>query len=393
MSANSILDSDGIFRCIPLAALVTPATLSVKAKYMNVTTSEPVASLNISTLMLTFEDLDENLDMRNAIQRFAEIRSGTHGEYWIVGSSLHLAKIVSASAGSGEIFRIAKPLSGPNMTYQIDLHIPVIKCESSSTAVARNTTAAAVIAAGEGGNSSVPFDFHSLDMSQLEYHNDSGFTKPPYEYPPMKIGYFAMVPKAQDNEKMTQPWHSLDDLEVPTNQLWVVIADHGDDNSTKPCFLTCRLWNASLSLHISYRDDVQSVQPESFTYINEVQAQAYWFGMMEPWNPPVNMANMVYTALFLGICEQLTGLVVSTFIGPDYHLHDDANIKSTTLTGSSEFVGMIKNLSESGEDSLPLNKSLSALIEELSLNASLNILSDSYLRNSAPLILILSPIC
>lgn len=106
--------------------------------------------------MLTFDDVDAHKDF---IARFAEIHVETHGGYGIVGSSLHLAKIISASATSGEIFQIAKPLSRPNMTYQTELHIPTIRCENSSSAVGRNTTAAAVIAAGEGGNSSEPFYF------------------------------------------------------------------------------------------------------------------------------------------------------------------------------------------------------------------------------------------
>lgn len=230
--------------------------------------------------------------------RFAEIEHGIHDPYKILlGPSPHLARIVSATAATGDIFQIAKPLRGPNMTYKIELHIPVLKCENSSSAVARNTTAAAVIAAGEGGTSSVPFDFGALDMSQLEYHNDSGHVSSGYVWPPMSIGYFAMIP--QDDERMTRPWDgpgaNYYSTETVMNQLWIVIADHDDDNSTNPLFLTCTLWNASLFLNTSYRDDVQSVQPESFTYINEVELITF----MEDFPAKtVNIAALIYTAFF-----------------------------------------------------------------------------------------------
>lgn len=388
--ATWFLDAYWIFRCLPLAALVTPATLSVKATYKNITTAGNVISLNISTIMLTYDDPDAHKDY---IARFAELRYGTHGGYGIVGPSLHLARIISASASSGEIFQIAKPLSRPNMTYQTELHIPAIKCENSSSAVARNTTAAAVIAAGEGGKSSEPFNFSKLDMGQLEYQNLDEVS-----WPPMKIGYFAMIP--QDDERMTRPWVSpngLDYVDTP-NQLWVVVADYGDDTRTNPRFLTCKLWNVSLSLNVTYFNDVQSVRPENFTYLNEVQTRKDWFGILEFPDQTADIANMVYSAFFWGICEKLTGYVVSSFNPPNWDLHDEANITTTTLAGASEFVAMMKNLSDLGdedlsdedlsdEDSLSLNRPLGALIEELSLNTSLNMLTDGFLRHLIPLVL------
>lgn len=161
-------------------------------------TSEKAASLNVSTLMLTKGSIVAD-EQENFIELFANICDQFDGTYSIVGSSLSLAKIISASAASGEIFRIGKPLPGPNMTYQIYLHILAIY--ENSSAVARNTTAAAVIAAGQGGNSSVPFDFRGLDISQLEYLNETGDE---WSWSPMKIGYFAMVPP--DGERMTKPW-------------------------------------------------------------------------------------------------------------------------------------------------------------------------------------------
>lgn len=333
--------------------------------------------------MLSFDSPWAHQDL---IERFSETRFGLHGDYWITGSSLHLAKIISEPAASSEIFRITKPLRGPNMTYQIELHIPAIKGENSSSAVARNTSAAAVIAAGEGGNSSEPFNFRKLDMNQLEHQNVT-------EYIPMKIGYFAMIP--QDDERMTRPWEGpggsegseVDNLSM--NQLWVLVADHGDDNSTNPRFLTCKLWNASLSLNISYLDDVQSIRPENFTYVNEVKAREYWQGIIEFPNQAFDIANMVYSVIFWGICKQLTGFVVSSFNPPNWDLRNEASIKDATLTGASEFVAMMKNLSDPDsvkipEDSAPLNRPLNALIEELSLNTSLNLLTDPYLRHSVP---------
>ena len=381
------LDTDRAIRSVPLAALITPATLSVKVAYQDITTSEKVATLNISTL-LQYAPYGSP-DIRETIERFAEINEFMFG-FTIKGYSIRLARIISASAASGEILSMRGQFSRPNMTYRIEPHIPVIRCENSSLAVARNTTAAAVIANSEGGNNSEPFNFTALDMEQLEY--DVVYTYTPKGFPSTRIGYFAMIPL--DDQRMTRPWGGLNDvsnLEFPNlNQLWIVIADHGNDNATIPSFLTCGLWNASLSLNISFRDRIQSVRPENFTYINEVPPTIDWLGIVPDDESPTSIAGMVYTAYFWGICEQLTGLIASKLEVPYYHLYNEANIKNTVLTGAVEFVAMMKNLSDGfSEDSPPLNKSLSALIEEMSLNVSLNMLSDSYLRYAIIFLLML----
>lgn len=357
--------------CVPLAALITPATRSVKVAYQDVTTSEKVATLNISTLLeyASFGDV-ENLEN---IERFAEINQLSPDAFSIKGSSMRLARIISASAASGEILSIMRPFSRPNMTYRIEPHIPVIRCENSSLAVARNTTTAAVFSFNEGEFISGPSNFSALDMGRLEYDGDAL----------MKIGYFAMIPL--DDQGMTRSWggpYNVSTFDQPNlNQLWVVIADQGNNNATIPRFLTCGLWNASLSLNISFLDNIQSVRPEKFTYINEVPPRIDWFGIGSKDENPTNIADMVYTAYFWGFCEQLTGLVVSQFEPPAWQPYIEANIKNTVLTGAVEFVAMMKNFSHGlSEASPPLNKSLSALIEELSLNVSLNMLSDSYLR-------------
>lgn len=207
-----------------------------------------------------------------------------------------------------------------------------------------------------------------------------------------EIGYFAMVPL--DDERMTKRWDGLGALPAATqsmNQLGIAIADHGDDKSINQHFLTCRMWNTSLFLNISYLNDVQAVRPESFTYINEVQPL---IGLDDFPDQTINVADLVYTTFFWGVCEQLTGLVVATFSAPFYDLSNEANIKDTTLTGASEFLAMMKNPSSFTStaflrDLPPLNKSLSALIEDVSLDASLNMLSDGILRHSTPLVLII----
>ncbi|MCJ1270368.1 hypothetical protein MMC22_010264 [Lobaria immixta] len=339
-----------------------PATLSVKVAHQDITTSEKSTPQPAP-------------DIQETIERFAEINQRTHYEFTIQGSSIRLARIISLSAASGELLSMMRQFSRPNMTYRIEPHIPVIRCENSSLAVARNTTAAAVIANNEGGN---PFNFSALDMEQLEYQDDTVIEG----LPPTQIGYFAMIPL--DDQRMTRPWGGVSDYGIPTlNQLWVVIADHGNDNATIPRFLTCGLWNASLSLNISFKNNIQSVRPENFTYINEVPPTLS-FGIVPEDEPPTNIAGMVYTAYFWGVCEQLTGFV-SRYDAIQIGFYNKANIKNTVLTGAVEFVTMMKNLSHgSSENSPPLNRSLSALIEELSLNVSLNMLSDSYLSTLIP---------
>ncbi|MCJ1469699.1 hypothetical protein MMC07_008335 [Pseudocyphellaria aurata] len=363
--------------CIPLAALITPATLSVRSTYQYIETSEKVASLNMS---MSKPNGYRRLSQEHFafLSRFVELRSDTG-----LGPSHDLARIVSASAATGNIFRIAKPLPGPNMTYQIGLHIPAIKCENSSSAIARNTTVAAVIAAriakgDQAAGSATLEDFGALDMSLLEYRNES------MDAGNLTIGYHTVLIDQGDDDRSVDIRFLLEDairLSPHKNQLWIVVADHDDHNGTKPLFLTCTLWNASSLLNISYQDDVQSVQRENFTYVNEVESN---LGLGGP-----NLGQQTYTVFFRAVCKQLTGSVLA-FRTPTnaYYLNNTANIKATTLAGASEFESMMHNfnlLTENDrEDYSSLNKPLGALIEELSVNTSINLLSDSSLSRLTP---------
>ncbi|MCJ1467049.1 hypothetical protein MMC07_005671 [Pseudocyphellaria aurata] len=333
--------------CIPFAALITPATLSVRPTYQYMETSEKVASLNMSMSTLNSTTAYDEIAF---LARFTEFENNN---LRVRGPSQALARIVSASAATGDIFRIAKPLPGPNMTYETEFHIPAIKCENSSSAVTRSTTAAAAIAArsvigeiaaGEGKNRSVPF----LDMEHLVYLIDSNTT--------LSIGYYA--------EEVQEFDHNAQ----PRNQIRIVVADRDDDNSTKPLFLTCTLWNASSIFNISYKDDVQSVQSEITTYVNEIVAPEF---VTREWIPdPTSLADVAYTMFFTAISGQLTGLVWANVSGNDSNYNDAANIKTTILTGASEYVSMMRNFSIYTPDKFQgfssLNKPLSALIEELS---------------------------
>ncbi|MCJ1468035.1 hypothetical protein MMC07_006661 [Pseudocyphellaria aurata] len=310
--------------CIPLAALITPATLSVRPTYQYIETSEKVASLNMSSVFSDFPY--PSLEQMAFLEHFAEFQYSM-----IVGPSLPLARIASASATTGDIFRIAKPLPEPNMTYQIDLYVPAIRCENSSFVVAFKTAKAAVIAARKGRNTSVPFDIGSLDLEHLIYHVDSETT--------LLIGYYAEQSPV------------FDDNGLRRSQLRIVIADHDDDNSTKPLFLTCMLWNASSIFKISYKDDVQSVQRENFTYVNKIVYSGHFehhrLGEETRKRPhPKNLADTAYTMFFWAICNQLYGLVsvnVSTSFTDLISSVDE--LSDTPLTGASEYVSMMRNFS------------------------------------------------
>lgn len=240
-------------RLIPFVALITPATLSVKASYQEMTTLEEVPTLDISTHMYYpmmegnyTPSLYEAPGFRNAVQyveRFAQVYGLVpFGGFSLKGASSRLARVISASAASGEVFPILRPFRRANMTYQTDFFLPVIKCETSSEEVAQNTTLAAIGFANVTGDLGISTE-------------DTGYSD--FDQYRMRIGYFAMVPRNNyTNETITV--QQVDDLssdDIFTNHIWIAIADQkntkptGYANETRiiPSFITCKLWNASTS--------------------------------------------------------------------------------------------------------------------------------------------------
>lgn len=362
---------------MPLIVLITPATLTVEISYKEITTSEKVATLDISTF-LQHAPYTNNASALQFIERFSQLSSLVNNDdddFTPEGPSNYLARIISASAASGDIASIVKPFQGTNMTYQTEFFLPSIKCETSSPRMALATTMAAVNASVKAFNSMMSLrmpevemnntDMSNLDMHSLEYRDRGG------EHTSLRIGYFATV--SDDDCSSTREEFA------PKTVLWIAIADHGTDNDTIPQFLNCKLWNASLSLNVSFLGNVQFLRPENYTFVNEVHPRedAYPPGQV------VNLADLAYTAFFMGISQQLTGFVLKY----RSYVLNQAKIQDTTLTGAPEFVAMMRNFSETNAGNfLPaspsLNKSLSALIQELSLNVSLNMLTDSVLRYS-----------
>lgn len=379
-----------LLRLIPFVALITPATLSVEASYEQTTTLEEVPTLDISTHMYYppmggkyLPSFHESPEFRNAVQyveRFAKV-SGTvpFGGFSLGGASSRLARVISASAASGEVFPILRPFQRANMTYQTDFFLPIIKCETSSEEVAQNTTLAAIGFANVTGNLGIPtteFDYGVYNLDQFL----------------MRIGYFAMVPRNNYTTE-TITVQQVDDFssdDVFTNHIWIAIADRKNTDGTKyyprtiPSFITCKLWNASLHLNTSFLENTQSLRPGNLTYVNEMHSLEVYNYL----NTAENMANTAYSAFFLQICRQLTGIVMLLY---DNQLEIKSHIGETALTGALDYMAMLEYLyrslqrssskiGASSPFSSPLNKSLSVLIEELSLNVSLNMLTDSSLR-------------
>ena len=378
-----------LLRLIPFVVLITPATLSVEASYELTTTLEEVPTLDISTHMYYppmggkyLPSFHEAPEFRNAVQyveRFAKVSATVpFGGFSLGGASSRLARVISASAASGEVFPILRPFKRANMTYQTDFFLPIIKCEASSEEVAQNITLAAIGFANVAGN---------LGISTKEFDN-SVYN---FDHFLMKIGYFAMVPRNNyTTETITVQqvdYFSSDD--VFTNHIWIANADQKNtDNGyyprTIPSFITCKLWNASLHLNTSFLENTQSLRPGNLTYVNEMHSLEVYNYL----NTAENMANTAYSAFFLQICRQLTGIVMLLY---DNQLEIKSHIGETALTGALDYMAMLEYLyrslqrssskiGASSPFSSPLNKSLSVLIEELSLNVSLNMLTDSSLR-------------
>lgn len=119
------------------------------------------------------------------------------------------------------------------------------------------------------------------------------------------IGYFAVVPYYDDYESnnLIFWWNSTQSRTIPTDrflgQIWIAIAEY-PNNQTRMQFVSCRLYNASVSFEVNFTNHVPS--------ISNIQKQ--WLNAVNLHQPASDNAIInSYSAYFQGICSYLFGSV------------------------------------------------------------------------------------
>lgn len=290
-----------------------------------------------------------------------------------------LTRLANAAGTSGEILSITPPFT--NATYELQFFGPVVKCEDADDTVTKHIEAA---------------------MERTKSIKDN---------PIMEIAnnYFSMVPDLSAaglaaNEGVVQVANHTNTkgAENGSNQLWLRFDRYvtSSDGSIvlRSHQLQCQLYNTSYEVAFSFVEGVQSLTLRND--LKPLNSIDYPRGVLESDEAEVNMA---YTAFMWVLTDQLTGSIafyrnISTKSGADNDVWSEINsdIQTTALLGSSDlqsFFDYNRNLypSKSGTGSEKVsdqraediafakNRTLDALIEELSSNMTLSLMHSDLL--------------
>ncbi|KAF2137403.1 uncharacterized protein K452DRAFT_341160 [Aplosporella prunicola CBS 121167] len=371
--------------CIPLIALVTPATLS---GFVVAPVPMPLFPQYLPLNSTGFNGLDSSPQLLRwtTMQRIAALMLA---EQYITDISPRFGKLILSTATTGQQFAISQPFSNANSNYLVDFYAPRIKCDKSSADVAYNMTVAA--ARYQPGSGYGYYNTSKMNFTKLEYfQSDFGYYR--------QIGYFAIIPFRDvfnvnkiSNTKEEGLWIKTSNIKEEefgfnsgeSNELNIVIRDHDPDtNATVPKFITCQLWNASWTVNITFRDNVQNVQVMGVELLNRTTLQLRSWDPSLPSSLGYNMNQALYTAYFLGIAKNLLGYIIGIMSPPrGTFLSYGSDIQKTVLAGSTEYVAMMRNKGDEWNVSLQeSHKPLAAMIEEFSQNVTLNMMADNYFR-------------
>lgn len=290
-----------------------------------------------------------------------------------------LARLAEATGTTGEILQISPVFV--NATYELQFFGPVVKCRGANASTTKQIAAA-------------------TDRSKSL--NDHSITE-------IQNSYFAMVPDLsvlgmESHARVIQVANHSDTNSAAhgSNQLWLGFARNEIDLDgtlhVRPHYLQCSLYNTSYNVEFSFVQGSQLLRLQN--NLEPLNAIDYPSGASESDKAQMNMA---YTAFMWTLSDQLTGSIAfysntSSKSSSNSKVWSEitSNIQNTALLGSSDlqsFFDFNSNLYHSkqgtkkgkvsdqrAEDiALAQNRTLDVLIEELSSNITLSLMSSDLL--------------
>lgn len=222
-------------------------------------------------------------------------RSDTPAE----GASARLGRIIGAVVSGGERLSFQPPSSQPNTSYALQVYVPLMQCNPANATledlivkIVSETSGADSPAVGFPGNS-------PLDKETFHWRHNWADGKLQAEG---DIGYFAVVPYYESNN-LTFWWNSTQSRTISTDrflgQIWIAIAEY-PNNQTRMQFVSCGLYNASVSFKVNFTNHVPSIS----------NIQKRWLNAANLYQPASdNDILNSYSAYFQGICSYLFGSV------------------------------------------------------------------------------------
>jgi hypothetical protein len=379
-------------RCIPISTLITPATLSVILQQQ---------------LNYTLQELPQLVIATTTSNMSVDSRFISYSHEAADGPSAMLTRLVQAVASTGSVLPFSTPNQVANVSWTINSTGPLLKCNPSNQSVKQQTARGAFMYLLEGrdlysaewANKTTLRDSDGIivetDDSTLSWSADAG-DRHTYGYRHGQIGYFGMSPGSPAPEPDVEPapdwWNATANMyQVKiTPEVWIAYADMVD-GKPRASYLTCTLWNTSLSTTISYTNGVRQIDQQPPIYLNTLE------------NPPTDSSVLVVGlqiaqcfAYFIAIAMYLIDGV--DWSSPTKTIRPDSLILQSSLVDATDFDSIAASLNSSriilgGNPDVVPTKNLSTLIEEFSLNVTMSMLSSSAYRlvSSAFLFTIFNP--
>ena len=296
-----------------------------------------------------------------------------------LGPRTILSRLATATASNGQIMQLPYPFA--NSTYGQTFFAPLVKCQDANTSIAPSIDAAAATLKD------------NLDPSIQLISND----------------YFAFVP-VSDSFKSNASAVEIADLDDhsgavhASNQIWLRISrpsqNDGDGTITQPTsyhYLQCGVHNTSYNVNFTWENGKQAIDILNLDVVNPIS---------HPDNVTFSSrgeVNLAYSAFMWALSAQITGHlsfyqdVSNSSATPS--TGDTANrtysqiatkLEQTILLGSSDlnsyFIknhalggtgGGIFSLQRLQDMNIARNRTLDVMIEELSLNITMSLISNS----------------
>lgn len=292
------------------------------------------------------------------------------GKKTFAGPRTILTLISTATASLGQILPIKAPYN--NSTYSIRFYGPIVQCHTANSSVAT----------------------HIASLLQDKMAVRLGTAKETVNV------YYGFVPAVDDSGKVT----ALDRnrLQTPsngTNQLWMAVLryaiDTGGNRIQERHYQVCQLYNATYNLRLEWDRGTQNVQG-SYKVLEEVNFPN------DRSDAAADMSQHAYSAFLWALTDQLVGAFSwfveedqsKPYLSPEFGVID-TSIQHTSLLGSSD-LDMFFDLNENNgwykventgtlsnqraqDKLLERNRTLKALIEELSFNLTASLLHNELL--------------
>ena len=359
--------------CIPIASLITPATLNVDSILQYSGRMMSVPALQISQAG-AYQDFAYYVPQGNMLQKY-------------LGPRTILTRLAVATSTTGEILRLTPPAT--NATYVQTFFGPYVQCLD-----ANQSTIGAIDAANVRRKA-------AIDPSVKELSND----------------YFAFVPALSNvNDTSLHAPIQVANLSnvngalYASNQLWLTVPRYSVNqinfNASRvadPTYLTCELHNASYHVNFTWTNGVQFLD---ILGLDVLDATPY------PTDPSFSASdedNMAYSSFMWALSSQLVGTMGfyqdispndtnNQIIANRTYSEIATNIDQTSLLGTSDLNSFfIKNHFLSSNNAsqpfssqrlrdiaLARNRTLDVLIPELSSNITLSLISYPLLSPAEP---------